>query len=91
MEKVVEKALNWLIEFSGKLFFSILIIVVGFKLIKIIMKKIQKGRGFNKLEKSSQTFISSILNISLKIQKQKSLRKLREKTRQHKMNILRKK
>lgn len=67
MEKVIEKIIDELIAFSGKLFFAIVIIVIGFKLIKFLMKRVQKGRGFNKLEKSSQTFISSIINVTLKI------------------------
>lgn len=66
MDKVIEKILDSLISFSGKLFFAIVIIVVGFKLTQFLMKRIQKGRGFNHLEKSSQTFISSIINIILK-------------------------
>ena len=35
--------------------------------IKFLVKKISKGRGFTRLEKSSQTFILSICNIGLKI------------------------
>lgn len=67
MDKIIEKFLNGLVDFSGNLFFAIVIIAVGFKLIKVLMNRIQKGKGFNKLEKSSQTFISSILSITLKI------------------------
>lgn len=66
MDKVIEKIIDALVSFSGKLFIAILIIVIGFKVSKFLMKRIQKGRGFNRLEKSSQTFISSIINIVLK-------------------------
>lgn len=67
MEKIIESILDALIKFSGKLFLAILIIAIGLKVIQFVMKKIQKGRSFSKLEKSSQTFISSIINIILKI------------------------
>ena len=66
MEKIIDKILEALISFSGKLLIAGIVIIIGFKITKIIMKKIKKGKGFNKLEKSSQTFISSILNILLK-------------------------
>lgn len=66
MKDVLEQIINGLVSFSGKLFIAILIIVIGLKLVKFIMKKIKKGKAFNKLEKSSQTFISSILSIVLK-------------------------
>lgn len=67
MEKFIEKLVDALIDFSGKLFVAILILIIGFKLVQLFMNKIKKGKGFNKLEKSSQTFIASILNITLKI------------------------
>lgn len=66
MKEVLDSLINLLVSFSGKLVVAILIIVIGLKLVKFIMNKIKKGRGFNKLEKGSQTFISSILNIVLK-------------------------
>ena len=66
MEKIIDKIMEGLVSFSGKLLFAGLVIIIGFKITKIIMKKIQKGKWFNKIEKSSQTFISSILNILLK-------------------------
>lgn len=67
MDKIIENILDGLVSFAGKLFFSIVIIVVGFKLVGFLMKKIQNGRGFKRLEKSSQTFISSILGITFKV------------------------
>lgn len=67
MENIIEKIVDALIEFSGKLFVAILILVIGFKLIGFLMNMIKKGKGFNKLESTSQTFISSILSIVFKI------------------------
>jgi len=66
MEDIFNKIINGIVEFSGKLLFAILIILIGFKLVKFIMKRVQKTKIFNKLEKSTQTFIYSILNILLK-------------------------
>ena len=66
MEDMLDKLVNGLISFGGKLFVAILIIVVGFKFAKFIMNKLKKGRAFNKLEKSSQTFLCSIVNVIIK-------------------------
>jgi len=66
MREVLDSIIDLLVNFSGKLVIAILIIIIGLKLVKFIMNKIKKGKGFNKLEKSSQTFISSILSIVLK-------------------------
>lgn len=66
MKELLEELVNWLVKFSGKLFVAILIIVIGLKLVKFLMKRIKNSRSFKKLEKSSQTFIASILNILLK-------------------------
>lgn len=66
MNKVMEKTIEGLIAFGGKLIVAILILVIGFKVTKFLVGQIRKGRGFNKLEKSSQTFIASILTIVLK-------------------------
>ncbi len=66
MEKILEKILNGAVDFSGKLLMSIIIILVGFKIISLVMKRINKGIGFNKLEATTRSFISSIINISLK-------------------------
>ena len=66
MEEILDKIINSLISFAGKLFLAILIVVIGFKLVKFVMNKLKKGKMFNKLEKSSQTFSLSIINIILK-------------------------
>lgn len=66
MSKLFEKFLEGLSEFSIKLVVSILIIIIGFRIIKYFVDFIKRGKGFNKLEKSSQTFIASILTVTLK-------------------------
>ena len=67
MEKYVQKLIDLLVNFSGKLILAIVILFVGFKLIKFFLGRLSRGKGFNKLEKTSQTFILSILNVTLKI------------------------
>ena len=66
MDKVVDKLIDGGVDFGVKLIVFILILLIGFKIVKIFIKLIKKGRGFNKLEKSVQTFIISFVNITLK-------------------------
>ena len=66
MEKYLDKIIDGLVSFGGKLLLACIIILVGFKLVNFVMKRLHKGIGFNKLEKTSQTFISSIVSIALK-------------------------
>lgn len=63
----VEKIVEGLIELGFKLLIFFIIIFVGFYLTKIIINLIKKARGFNRLDKSVQSFISSFLNILLKV------------------------
>lgn len=67
MDKVIERLINLAVDAAGNIIFSILLIVVGFKLTKFIINIIKKGKGFNKLEKSVQTFIVSFLSILFKV------------------------
>jgi small conductance mechanosensitive channel len=66
MEKVIDKLSEYGVDIAFRLIGFILILLVGFKIVKIIIKIIRKGKGYNKLEKSVQTFISSFISILLK-------------------------
>ncbi len=67
MEKILDKIIEGGIDLLIRLFLACLIIFIGSKLIKVFINHLKKGRLFSKIEKSSQTFISSSLNIGLKI------------------------
>ena len=66
MDKLLDKLFDGGVDLGIKLIVFGLILLIGFKVVKIIIKIIKKGRGFNKLEKSVQTFIISFISISLK-------------------------
>ena len=67
MDKIINKLQNIGIDFGIKIVVFILILLIGFKISNVIIKLINKGKGFNKLENSVKTFISSFLNILFKI------------------------
>lgn len=66
MDKVLDKLLNGSVDLGLKLIVFLLILIIGFRIVKVLIKLINKGKGFNKLEKSVQTFIVSFINILLK-------------------------
>ena len=66
MENAVQKIIEGLVELGFKIIGLILIIVIGLRLVKILLKFINKLKGFSKLEKSVQTFIVSFIGIVLK-------------------------
>ena len=67
MEKAVEKIIEGLVDLCFRIIGLILILLIGFRLVKFIIKVLNKGKGFNKLEKSVRTFINSFVSIVLKI------------------------
>lgn len=67
MDKLVDKIVNSGIEIGIKLIVFILLLVIGFKLIKWVKKMVQKGKAFNKLDKSVETFLISGLETILKV------------------------
>lgn len=67
MEKIIEKLIDEGLKASLNIIYSVLILVIGFKVIKFIIKLIEKGKAFQKLEKSVQSFIKSFVSIVLKI------------------------
>lgn len=67
MDKILDKIVEGGIDLLIRLVLACLIIFIGSKLIKILINRLRKGKLFLKIEKSSQTFITSCLNIGLKI------------------------
>ena len=66
MDIIGENLLNKLSDFSVSLLGALITLLVGFKIVSILIKLLKKGRGFNKLDKSVQTFLTSFLSIFLK-------------------------
>ena len=66
MDKILDKLFDGGVDLGLKLIGLVLILLIGFKIVKILIKIIKKGKGFNKLEKSVQSFIISFISIALK-------------------------
>lgn len=67
MEESLKKLLDVLISSGVKILEAVLILWIGSKLIKLLIKGIKKGRLFTRMEKSLQSFLLSFITTSLKV------------------------
>ncbi len=71
MEEFLKTLFSKLAEFAStaglRLVAAGVILIIGFKLCKWVLKLLKKGRVFSKVDPGVQTFIISLLNIGLKI------------------------
>nr|MBQ4319170.1 mechanosensitive ion channel family protein [Clostridia bacterium] len=44
---------------------AILVLIIGSKLVRVIMKRVQKGKGYEKMEPTFRSFMDSLLSIAL--------------------------
>lgn len=58
---------TYVVDFVIDLVFAVIIVVVGFALVSFFMKRMQKSKGFKKLDVNIQTFLSNFVGIFLKI------------------------
>lgn len=66
MEKISEELVNGLVDITKRGVVALIILIIGFKLVNFLINRIKKGIGFKKLEKTTQSFLASILSILLK-------------------------
>ena len=67
MEKLLDRLNDLWVDAGLKIIYVLLILIIGGKLIKLIMKLLTKGRGYKKLDKSVASFLSSFLKMALNI------------------------
>jgi len=65
-ELYVDKFIDWLIDFAPKLLLALAILIIGFKLVKIIINTTKKLMKRYKVEPTLATFSINLLNVFLK-------------------------
>ncbi len=69
MEELLKQLLQTLFEISKtiglRLFFALLLLVVGLKLARTVSKKIKNGRGMQRIDKNVASFLNSLIKLSL--------------------------
>ena len=67
MENIISTLSVYAVDIAGKLILSIIILFIGLKLVKLIVKLITKGVIFQNLDPAVQTFLKSFLSIAFKV------------------------
>lgn len=67
LKKILDLLIDWCIHHGLRLVLCVLVLVVGLRVIKLVMRKIRNGRGFAKLDASLRSFLGSALTILLDI------------------------
>jgi len=69
-KQILTNLFTWITEFAMsfglKLLAALAVLLIGFKITKLIIKLIVKSKGFHRIDAGAQTFIKSFLNIVLK-------------------------
>lgn len=67
LEKVIDTVSDFALNAGVKILISLIILIVGFKLIKLITKKIKNPKNAKHTDPSVKSFLVSFVNIALKI------------------------
>lgn len=67
LEKMLESLAETATQVGLRLLYALVILVVGLKLSSFLVRFVSKGKGFEKLDQSVQSFFKSFLNILLKV------------------------
>ena len=67
LEKFLEKVIDFATHAGIKILISLIVLIVGFKLISFIVKKLKNGKALSHMDPSVRTFMISSINISLKV------------------------
>ncbi len=67
IEAVIDKIGEYLADAGINIIFALLLLIVGWKLINFLSKKIKEGKLFGKIEPTSRSFLRSFLTVALKV------------------------
>lgn len=58
---------EYVISYGGRLIVAIILLLIGFRIIKMLNKKMAKAKVFDKIESSTKNFIFKVLDVAAKI------------------------
>lgn len=67
MEGTIENLINMFVTGGVKLIIALFVIIISFRISKMVVKLIKKGKKFNKIDKSVQSFFISFVSITIKV------------------------
>ncbi len=66
IEALFQTLTPYVVSIAGKLIVAVLVLLIGFKLSKVLVKLVVGSKGFSKIDKNVASFIKSFLSIALK-------------------------
>ncbi len=67
MEALFQSVTPYIVNIAGKLVVSVFILVIGFKLVKLLAKLMGKSKAFSRLDPNVASFFNSFFSIALKV------------------------
>ena len=58
---------QYAVTYGGRLVIALLVLIVGFKLVNLLTRKILEGRALEKLEPTARSFLKSLIGITCKV------------------------
>ena len=65
-EQVLTSLVNGAMDLGGKIIVTLLVLGIGLKLVKIVVKLLTKSKVFSAIDVTAQTFLKSVITIALK-------------------------
>ena len=67
MDTIINNLSNKSVDFVLKMLAALLVLIIGFKIVSVIEKKLKKPLKFSKLDPTVKTFMISFLTVGLKV------------------------
>lgn len=67
IEQMINMLISWAVSVAARLVLASIILFIGFKISKIILKSMDKSKGLNKIDPAVKSFIKNTASIGMKV------------------------
>ena len=67
IEQMINMLISWAVSVAARLVLASIILFIGFKISKIILKSMDKSKGLNKIEPAVKSFVKNTASIGMKV------------------------
>ncbi len=64
---IIDIVAEYAISYGGRLIVALILLLIGFRIIKMLTKKLKKAKVFDKIESSTKNFMFKVLDVAAKI------------------------
>lgn len=65
LKKLLDQLIDWCIHYGLRLVVCILVLAIGLRIIKLVMRRLRNGKAFARMDASLRSFLSSALTVVL--------------------------